>query len=108
MPLPSAASWHFSIDKYLNPIIPRNRVDRLPRPIAHFLGHRDKPGKPLGNIIVAAWSFIGGFAGTAALGGFFMSGFIQNRGGPVIIGSYVSLLLQSCYHLRFTGHDQSA
>ncbi|KAB8343227.1 hypothetical protein FH972_022817 [Carpinus fangiana] len=81
-------SLHFDIEKYLSPLIPKSRVDRLPRCVNHFLGHRDAPKKPIGNVAVAAWAAFGGFVGTAILSGFFMSDFIQSHGGPIIVGSY--------------------
>jgi len=35
----------FNIDRYLNPYIPRNHLDRLPKPISHFFGFRHEPHK---------------------------------------------------------------
>lgn len=81
---------NFDIDKYLGPYIPRSRLDRLPRPISRFLGYRDAPRRPIGNIAIAGWAFFGAFCGTAALSGVFMSDFIVNKGGPIMLGSYVS------------------
>lgn len=87
--LPRAQDLNFDIDLYLDPYIPKSRIDRLPRFISRFLGYRDAPRRPIGNLIVAAWSFLGGFAGTCLLAAFFMSSFIKSRGGPVVLGSYV-------------------
>jgi len=95
MHLPSAASLDFDIDKHLSAIIPRNRLDRLPRPISHFLGYRETPRKPIGNIIVAAWSLLGGFIGILAVAGLFKASFVEARGGPVIVGSFVRVLSRS-------------
>lgn len=80
---------NFDIDKYIGPVIPRSRLDRLPGPISHFLGYRDSPKRPIGNVAIATWSLFGGFIGTAILACFFMSDFIKDSGGPIIIGSYV-------------------
>jgi len=90
MHYPAAKELHFSIDKYLDPYIPRNRIDRLPRPLSHFLGYRDAPRQQIGNVPIALWAALGGFCGTAILGGLFMADFIKGAGGPVIVGSYVS------------------
>lgn len=82
-------SLQFNIDDYLEPFVPRDRVGRLPKPIHHFLGHRDEAQQPVGNIAIATWSLLGGFIGTVILASFFKSDFIKNHGGPVIVGSYV-------------------
>jgi len=88
MHFPPAAKWQFDIDKYIDPLVPRNRLDRLPNTVSHFLGYRDAPREPIGNIPIALWSFIGAFAGTAALSALFMSKWIADQGAPIIIGSF--------------------
>lgn len=88
MHLPQASKWHLDIDKYIDPLVPRNRLDRLPKPISRFLGYRDAPREPIGNVLIAFWSFIGAFAGTALLSALFMADFITDKGAPIMLGSY--------------------
>ncbi|KZP05336.1 hypothetical protein FIBSPDRAFT_877660 [Athelia psychrophila] len=85
---PAVMNLNFDIDKYLNPWIPGSPLHRLPRPVSRFLGYKDAPRQPIGNIMVAAWGCLGGFCGTVALSGLFMSGFIKDNGGPIMLGSY--------------------
>ncbi|KAJ6109997.1 hypothetical protein N7486_002232 [Penicillium sp. IBT 16267x] len=83
------SSWHFDIDRYLNPLIPAPRWHWIPRPIAHFLGYRAEPPKSLGNIVIACWSFIGAFCGVAVLAS--VSQHVPSfeaRDAPAIIGSF--------------------
>lgn len=89
MHFPAAKDLEFDINRYLNPYIPRSRIGKLPRSLSRFLGYRDAQQQPIGNIPVALWSMLGGFCGTAILGGLFMADFIRDKGGPVIIGSFV-------------------
>lgn len=89
--VPQLPPLDFDIDAYLAPFIPTNRLNRLSQPISHFLGYRSAaPEKPLGNVVVAAWSFLGCFIGILAVSGLFMAPFIREQGGPVIVGSFVS------------------
>lgn len=88
MHIPPAKAWNFDVDKYLNPLVPPSRLHLLPLPLSRFLGYRRKATQPLGNLVVAFWSLIGGVAGTCVLAGFFMSPFITERGGPIIVGSF--------------------
>ncbi|KAJ5271589.1 hypothetical protein N7524_004858 [Penicillium chrysogenum] len=60
-------TWNFDIDRYLNPFVPAPRWHLVPRPIAHMLGYRDRPPKPIGNIVVALWSLLGAFCGVALI-----------------------------------------
>lgn len=89
MHVPAAKDVDVDVDKYLNRFIPRSRIHRLPLPIARFLGYRAHPRKELGNIIIAAWSFIGAFCGVAIIEGVFMTPSIRAHGAPLIIGSFV-------------------
>lgn len=98
MHVPAAKDVHFDVDKSLNRFIPRSRVHRLPKPIAHFLGYRAKPRKELGSVIIAAWSFIGAFCGVAIIEGVFMTPSIRAHGAPLIIGSFVRELSGSGEH----------
>lgn len=54
---------NFDIDTYLNPIVPPSQLFRLPKPIAHFLGHRTHtPSEPphLISYILAYFSTVAG------------------------------------------------
>jgi hypothetical protein len=80
----------FDIDRYINQIVPRPQLHRLPRPISRFLGYRDKPRKNGSILINWAWSFIGGFSGVALIEGVSRgSTIIQSLRPPIIIGSFV-------------------
>lgn len=89
MHIPAAGDLDIDVEKYLLPFIPRSRLHLLPRPISHFLGYRDSPRKPIGNLLIAAWSFFGAFCGVAIIEGVFMSPAIRAHGGPLILGSFV-------------------
>lgn len=95
MHVPAAKDADIDIDKYLNRFIPRSRIHRLPTPISRFLGYRAHPRKELGNVIIAAWSFIGAFCGVAIIEGVFMSQSIHAHGAPLIIGGFVRELSSS-------------
>ena len=93
MRLPEIKDWHFDIDDYLKPYIPRNLVYRLPRPLSHLLGHRDTPLREIGNILVAGWALLGAFAGVVVIEAVFMAPIIKPHGVPLLIASFVCLVL---------------
>ncbi|CAK7200101.1 hypothetical protein SEUCBS139899_002790 [Sporothrix eucalyptigena] len=68
-PILSAANWQFSIDACLNRFVPPSIVSHLPRPVAHFLGHRAPAhvNRKLGNLVVIAWAFVGVFCGVSVV-----------------------------------------
>ena len=85
-------TWHFDIDRYLNRFIPPVPIHRLPRPISHFLGYRTGPQRPVGNIAIIFWAFIGVFCCIAliiAVGEQIPS--FKDHGAPTIIGSFVRM-----------------
>lgn len=84
-----AKDWNLNVDKYINPYVPRNLVYRLPKPISHFLGHRDSPRKNIGNVLVAVWSFLGAFLGLMVIEAAFMIPAIHNHGAPLLFASFV-------------------
>ena len=94
MHVPEAKDWHFDVDKYLKSYIPRNLVNRLPKPLSHFLGHRNKPRIEIGNIIVAGWALLGAFVGVAVIEAAFMAPAIKDHGVPLLIGSFVRSVLR--------------
>lgn len=88
----------FDIDVYINPIIPRPRLDLLPTPVSWFLGYRVEPPQRIGSVLVWFWAFIGAFAGILAVETAYMIPALKSEGTPIIIGSLVrsfhSLLTQ--------------
>lgn len=79
---------NFDIDRYLNPYIPHNRLDVLPRPIRHFLGRRSQPQKEPPAAVQWVSMFIATLGGLCLVGGLFShaSG-IANLNPPVMIAS---------------------
>lgn len=91
MRLSDVRTWHVDIDHFINPWVPAPRLHLLPRPISHFLGYRDKPGRPLGNVVLAFWSLVGAFCGVALIAE--VSKRIpafEVRDAPAVVGSFVS------------------
>lgn len=83
--------WNIDIDQWLNPYLPTNRLSKLPRPISHFLGHRNEPCSDVGNVLIACWAFVGAFVGVIIIESFLMIPIIHDHGGPIIIASFVRL-----------------
>ncbi len=94
MLVPEAKGWHFDVDTHLNPYIPQNLVPRLPRPLPHFLGHRERPGTDIGNILVAGWALFGAFVGLVVIEAVFMLPIIKHHEAPLVIASFVRLGLR--------------
>ena len=79
------------IDRFINPWLPAPRLHRLPRSISRFLGYRESPPRPLGNVVIAFWSLIGAFCGVAVIAE--VSKRIpsfESRDTPAVVGSFVS------------------
>lgn len=57
----------FNIDTYLEPILPPSIVPHLPRPIAHFLGHRTRPPRQIGTFVLVGSAFVGVFCGVSVI-----------------------------------------
>ncbi|KAF4543525.1 Hpp family protein [Lasiodiplodia theobromae] len=88
MKLPAAKDVHFDIDQYLNRIVPHNRISRLPKPVSRFLGYRDEPAAPIGNIIQATWALVGAFCGLTVVTAVYKFGpGIAKYNPPVIVAS---------------------
>lgn len=88
MHVSKAKEWHIDIDKYLRPYVPRNLVHKFPKPLSHFLGHRDRAGTRIGNVLVAAWALLGAFVGVAVIEAAFMAPGIKDHGVPLLIASF--------------------
>ncbi|KAJ5752118.1 hypothetical protein N7520_009035 [Penicillium odoratum] len=87
--LSRANTWHFDIDRYLDPLVPAPRWNAVPKPVAYFLGYRAERPKPLGNIVIAFWSLIGAFSGVALVAS--VSQHVPSfeaRHVPAVIGSF--------------------
>ncbi|KAF2720592.1 hypothetical protein K431DRAFT_226148 [Polychaeton citri CBS 116435] len=59
------------IDAYLNPWLPRNRIDRLPAPVRRFLGYRTAPYVEPPLAIQWCLAFLASVAGICFVGGVF-------------------------------------
>ncbi|KXG50066.1 uncharacterized protein PGRI_060330 [Penicillium griseofulvum] len=82
-------TWNFDIDRYLNPFVPAPRWHLVPRPVAYMLGYRDRPPKPIGNILIALWSLLGAFCGVALVASVSKRvPAFEARDAPTIIGSF--------------------
>ncbi|KAI1650129.1 HPP family protein [Daldinia loculata] len=98
---PQPTKWHFEIDQYLNPWIPAAPWNHLPYPIAHFLGHRPEHQRPLGNIAMIFWAFIGVFCSLTiieAVGHAIPS--FEEHGAPMIIGSFGAAAVLEFYAIE--------
>lgn len=80
---------NFDIDNYINPIIPRNRLHLLPKPISWILGYRNAAPLRIGNVLVWWWAFIGAFAGLLVVEAVFQTKHLQAEGTPIVIASLV-------------------
>jgi len=90
--VPAASNVHFDIDNYLNPICFPSQVHKFPAPVARFLGWRKTPAKPIGNILVALYAFIGAFLGLILVGATFRySPLIKEYHTPVLFASLVGI-----------------
>ncbi|KAK4183972.1 HPP family-domain-containing protein [Podospora australis] len=106
-PKPGAgiSTWHFDIDRYLNPVLPASTLPQLPHVVAHFLGYRapseGKPKPQLGNLPMVFWAAIGIFGSLSLIGavGQEIPSF-QNRGVPVIIGSFGAAAVLDFYAIE--------
>ncbi|KAL2182107.1 HPP family-domain-containing protein [Thermothelomyces heterothallicus CBS 202.75] len=93
--------WHFDIDKYLNPLLPPSCLPYLPAPVAHFLGYRTRPPRPLGNLAMIFWAVVGVFASLAIIGAVDQAiPAFQARGAPIIIGSYGAAAVLDFYAIE--------
>ena len=90
MRLSDPEAWHFDIDRWLNPLMPRPPWRILPYPISYFLGHRKQPLKPIGNLIMVAWAFLGIFVGLIVVEIVTKQvPIFQDHHAPIIIASFV-------------------
>jgi hypothetical protein len=90
MRLSVPVAWDFDIDRWLGPPVPSPPWKWLPGLISHILGYRTKPQRPIGNLIITAWAFLGIFAGlTVIIVASKHVATFEERHGQIIIGSFV-------------------
>jgi len=88
--LPQAQHIHFDIDEYINHLALPSQVHRFPKPVARFLGYREKPAPEVGNVLVAIWSLVGTFCGILLVGAVFhYSARIKSYNPPIVFASFV-------------------
>ncbi|KAK2766089.1 hypothetical protein FQN54_007604 [Arachnomyces sp. PD_36] len=89
---------HVEVDDHLNPYLSPPPWHHLPPWLSRFLGHRDGPQKPVGNVMVAVWSFIGVFSGLAMIEGVGMNiPSFQEHNAPLIVASFgAAAVLEFC------------
>ncbi|KAI1389471.1 HPP family-domain-containing protein [Hypoxylon trugodes] len=95
------SKWHFEIDDYLNPWLPAAPWKHIPYPVARFLGHRPEHQRPLGNIAMIFWAFIGVFCSITiieAVGRAVPS--FREHGAPIIIGSFGAAAVLEFYAIE--------
>lgn len=86
------SEWNVNIDQYINPFLLSPRQQCFPPVIRRFIGNRDQPPRPLGNVFAVIWCFIGTLAALSLV--FAVSKQIpglESRDAPLILGSFVSL-----------------
>lgn len=89
MGFPNPAAWAFDIDKWLNPFIPSPPWKWLPYPISYFFGYRKQRIKPIGNLLMIAWAFVGIFLGIIVIELVTKQvAVFQDHQAPVIIASF--------------------
>ncbi|KAK4224223.1 HPP family-domain-containing protein, partial [Podospora fimiseda] len=96
---------HFDLDAYLNSFLPSSILPRAPSFLAHFLGYRNHPPhpppKPLGNIPMIFWAFIGILTSLTFIGGVVLSiPSFQSKGVPTIIGSFGAAAVLDFYAIE--------
>ncbi|QSS55581.1 hypothetical protein I7I53_03499 [Histoplasma capsulatum var. duboisii H88] len=98
MPVPSLYDCDLDIDRLLNRYVPYPRWHLVPRPVAHFLGHRTKPPRKPGNVLIMLWSVVGVFSGLAIVSA--VTKYIplfQEHGHYTIINSFgAAAVLEYC------------
>ncbi|KAK0704385.1 HPP family-domain-containing protein [Lasiosphaeris hirsuta] len=93
--------WHLDLDRYLNPFLPASVLPRLPSAVAHFLGYRTpgQPPRPLGNLLVVFWTFIGIFSSLTIIGAVGQE-IHSFRNVPTIIGSFGAAAVLDFYAIE--------
>lgn len=80
----------FDLDDYLNPLIPRPWLHRLPRWMSWWLGYRATLPRHVPTVFVWGWTFIGCFCGVSVVEAVMeKSSYFVSRQVPNIVGSFV-------------------
>jgi len=83
----------FDIDDYLNPIIPRPWLHKLPRWLSWGLGYRSALPRRVPTVFVWFWTFVGAFCGVSVVQAVFeRSQYFLERHVVNIVGAFVFLL----------------
>lgn len=78
----------FDIDRYVNPFVPRNRLDRLPTPVSRFLGYRKDTFREPPAVLQWFSAFVGAFVGILIIGAIFsFAPGVADKNPPVIVAS---------------------
>lgn len=82
--------FKFTIDTVLDQYIPRNQTPKLPRFLAHFLGHHKHPHQAAPDYFIWLEIFIATFSGLSLIMGIFMhhNVFTDHHHAPIILASY--------------------
>ncbi|KAF7551193.1 hypothetical protein G7046_g7785 [Stylonectria norvegica] len=82
-------TWNFDIDYYFDRFIPSPPWNRIPYPIAYFLGHRRHKPQNIGTIVPILWAFLGVFCGISVIEvvSVRVPAFVD-RGAPMIVASF--------------------
>nr|OQO23901.1 hypothetical protein B0A51_12638 [Rachicladosporium sp. CCFEE 5018] len=84
----ASALLDFDIDAHLNPYIPHNRLDRLPRSLSRWLGYRHEESKDPHALIQWISTFFGVFLGLLTVGAVYnYAPAISQHNPPIIIAS---------------------
>lgn len=88
---PKEPRWNLDIDQYINPFIVPLPIRSTPLLVRRFLGYHDGPSalRPLGNVLVVTWAFLGTLGALSLIFVVCRAAF-EDRGGPLILGSFVS------------------
>lgn len=83
------STMDFDIDRFLSRAVPRSRLYLLPDPVSWFMGYRSSPQRPLGNVLVWFWAFVGAVVGLLVVEAVFRTPHFRSEGAPLIVASLV-------------------
>lgn len=96
--------WNIDVDRFINPYILPSPARHLPIWLGRFVGYRREPSRPLGNVIVSVWSFIGTVTALSLI--YIVNGKLapfENQETPLILSSFVN---ESPFSRLFTAMSQ--
>jgi len=83
----SKVDFDFDIDRFIDRIVFRSFVHKLPKPVSWFLGHRSPSRPAIGSLLVWFWSFIGAFCGILVVEAVYHTETLRSDGTPIVIAS---------------------